>query len=321
MIISFIVAKDVLAGTLLIGDFVLVNSYLIMLFNALEVVTGHIRNVVSHAGDLSHSISLLNQSQTIEDQPNAPDLSVQHGNITFNAVSFGYNYKNAPIIHQLNLDIKAQSTVAIVGASGSGKSTITRLLFRFYDLDDGSIMIDNQNIKTVTKASLRSQIAFVPQDIVLLNTTIEENIRYGSKNISAKALNAMIKTVQLEHLIKRLPEGLQTIVGERGLKVSGGEKQRIAIARALLKQTKIIVFDEATSSLDTKTEKIIQQSIFEKNQDKTTIIIAHRLSSIEQVDRIIVLDKGTIVEQGTHQQLLKDNGHYAKLWGAQHEKK
>lgn len=217
--------------------------------------------------------------------------------------------------------IPEKSTVAIVGASGSGKSTISRLLFRFYEINDGSIKIDDQNIKSVKKESLRKNIAFVPQDIVLLNNSMRANIVYGNDKVSESKLHSIIEAVHLDGLISKLPEDINTIVGERGVKLSGGEKQRIAIARALLRTPKIIVFDEATSSLDTETEKKIQQNIYEVTSNITTILIAHRLETVIHADKIVFLDKGKIVEEGSHSRLLSLNRHYARLWGQQHEVK
>lgn len=319
--ISYFVAQDVLAGKLEVGDFVLVNGYLILLFNPLESITGFIRKTISFSGDLSHSTSLLQESHSIVDQKDAKDISLQDAEIDFRNVSFHYIDKTQPILQDFNLTIPERSTVALVGSSGSGKSTISRLLFRFYDIDDGSIIIDGQDIKSVKKESLRKSIAFVPQDIVLLNKSLRANIIYGNEDVSDLKLNAIIKAVHLDELISKLPEGTDTIVGERGVKLSGGEKQRIAIARALLRTPKIIIFDEATSSLDTETEKKIQQNIYEVTSNITTILIAHRLETVIHADKIVFLDKGKIVEEGSHGELLSLNGHYARLWGQQHESK
>ena len=319
--ISYFIAQDVLQGKLEIGDFVLVNGYLILLFNPLESITGFIRNTISYSGDLSHSTSLLQESHSIVDEKDAKDIRLKDAEIIFKNVSFHYRDKNQSILKNFNLTIPGKSTVAIVGVSGSGKSTISRLLFRFYDINDGSVKIDDQNIKLVKKESLRKSIAFVPQDIVLLNKSLRANIAYGNEDVSESKLNEIIRAVHLDELISKLPEGTDTIVGERGVKLSGGEKQRIAIARALLRTPKIIIFDEATSSLDTETEKKIQQNIYGVTSNVTTILIAHRLETVIHADKIVFLDKGEIVEQGTHSNLLLLNGYYARLWGQQHEAK
>lgn len=319
MTISVMVARDVLAGSLEVGDFVLVNSYLILLFNPLELITGFVRNVISYSGDLSHSTLLLRQSQSIQDKKNARSLTIQSAEVIFKDVSFYYNNKNKTVLTDFNLTIPAKNTVAIVGSSGSGKSTISRLLFRFYEVNGGAISIDKQNINAVKLASLRKQIAFVPQDIVLLNKSLYANIVYGNVDVEDAEVKAMIKAVHLDDLVNKLPEGLNTIVGERGVKLSGGERQRIAIARALLRKPKVIVFDEATSSLDVETEKKIQANIYVVTANVTTILIAHRLETVVHADKIVVLDKGKIVEEGSHDQLMVLKGVYANLWGRQHE--
>lgn len=258
-IISYIVGKEVLNGVLNIGDFVLVNGYLLLLLNPLESITGFIRNTISHSAQLSHSTSLLGESHIIKDIIGAPDIKIKNAAIKFEQVGFSYEAKHRDVLKNFNLFIPEKTTVAIVGSSGSGKSTIARLLFRFYDVISGSITIDNQDIKQVTKKSLRKHIAVVPQDIVLLNRSLKYNIAYGNFDSTDEEINTVIQAVHLEHFINKLPDGLETIVGERGLKLSGGERQRIAIARALLKKPKILIFDEATSSLDTQTEKIVQK--------------------------------------------------------------
>lgn len=317
MVVSYIAGEKVLAGTLTIGDFVLINGYLLMLFNPLEAITGHIRNTLSNSAMLSDSIELLNESHIIQDVQNADNIHIQSAEITFENVFFSYN-KDQAILQNFNLNIPGKSTVAIVGLSGSGKSTLSRLIFRFYDVNSGRILIDEQDIKLIKKSSLRQQIAVVPQDIVLLNKSLKYNLCYGNFNASDADIQQVIQDVHLDNLISSLPDGLDTIVGERGLKLSGGEKQRIGIARALLKKPKILIFDEATSSLDTQTEKIIQNNIEELTQNITTILIAHRLSTVVHADKIIVLDKGYIVEQGKHDELLAINGLYAQLWNQQH---
>jgi ABC-type transport system involved in Fe-S cluster assembly fused permease/ATPase subunit len=318
-LITYIIGQKVLSGELTVGDFVLVNGYLLMLFNPLGDITGHIRNTLSNTAQLSHSINLLYETDQVKDSPNASKIIVTEATVKFENVYFSY-HDNQPILKNFSLTIPAKSTVAIVGPSGSGKSTLSRLLFRFYDVNSGKILIDNQDIKQVTQKSLRQLIAAVPQDIVLLNNTLKYNICYGSFDATDKEIQKVITDVHLDKLLAQLPNGLDTLVGERGLKLSGGEKQRVGIARALLKKPKILLFDEATSSLDTQTEKIVQKNIEEVTQNITTILIAHRLSTVVHADIIIVLDKGIIIEQGTHDELLLNNGLYAQLWGQQHVK-
>jgi ABC-type transport system involved in Fe-S cluster assembly fused permease/ATPase subunit len=320
-LISYMVGKHVLSGDLKIGDFVLVNGYLLMLFNPLESITGFIRNTISHSAQLNHSTLLLNESHIIKDMPDASDIKINQAQIKFEQVAFGYTPNTRPILQNFTLTIPDKKTIAIVGPSGSGKSTLARLIFRFYDVSSGAILIDNQDIKTITKNSLRKHIAVVPQDIILLNKSLKYNITYGNFNASSQEINQVIQAVHLENLITKLPDGLDTLVGERGVKLSGGEKQRIGIARALLKNPKILMFDEATSSLDTQTEKIVQKNIEEITQNITTILIAHRLSTVIHADMIVVLDKGVIIEKGTHSELLAKKGLYATLWGEQHDKK
>jgi len=319
-IISYMVGAQVLSGQLHVGDFVLVNGYLLLLFNPLESVSGFIRSTLSRSAQIEHSRSLLGETHKIQDIENAPNLNISDAEIEFNHVSFRYEEEHRTILNNISFTIPKQATVAFVGPSGSGKSTLSRLLFRFYDVTAGSIKIDDQDIRHVNKNSLRKHIAAVPQDIVLLNMSLKYNITYGNFDVSDSEIDDVIRAVHLDQLITKLPNGLETVVGERGIKLSGGEKQRIAIARALLKQPKIMIFDEATSSLDTKTEMLVQKNIEEVTQNITTILIAHRLSTVIHADKIIVLDKGNIVEKGTHQELLRRNGLYSKLWGEQHEK-
>lgn len=318
--ISYIIGQRVLNGTLAIGDFVLVNGYLLLLFNPLEQIAGFIRSLIVDSGTLDHALKLLEQVEIIPESPNAADIHITQGTIQFEHVNFGY-HDHQMLIHDFNLTIPAQSTVAIVGASGSGKSTLARLLFRFFDVSNGKILIDGQDIRNVTISSLHQQIAAVPQDIVLLNKSLKYNICYGNFDASPMDIDKVVRDVHLDKLMAKLPEGLETIVGERGVKLSGGEKQRIGIARALLKKPKIILFDEATSSLDTKTEKIVQNNIAEVTHNITTILIAHRLSTVIHADNIVVLDNGKLVEQGTHEQLLALKGYYAKLWEHQYAQK
>ena len=320
-IISYIMAQNILNEKLEISDFVLVNGYLLLLLNPLESITGFIRNTLSHSAQLEHSILLLRESHIIQDISNAPEIKINKASIQFKDVCFSYNHENHAVLKDFNLFIPGGKTTAIVGSSGSGKSTLSRLILRFYDINSGLITIDNQDIQKVTKKSLRKHIAVVPQDIVLLNKSLKYNITYGNLNASNAEINQVIHSVHLDSLISQLPDGLETLVGERGVKLSGGEKQRIAIARALLKKPKILIFDEATSSLDTNTEKTVQQNIEEVTKNITTILIAHRLSTVVHSDNIVVMNKGIIAEQGTHQALLDQGGLYAQLWATQYDKK
>ncbi|MCX7343350.1 MAG: ABC transporter ATP-binding protein/permease [Proteobacteria bacterium] len=271
--------------------------------------------------NLGEMFSLLDQESDVKDSSNAKPLTYEKGKITFENLSFSYN-EDRKIINNINLVINPGETVAFVGTTGGGKSTLSRLLFRLYDPSNGRILIDDQDIKKVTQASLRQAIGIVPQDTVLFNDTIAYNIGYGAPLATFTEIQNAAKNADLDEFISKLSEGYETKVGERGLKLSGGEKQRVAIARMLLKKPKIYIFDEATSALDTTTEKRIQQSLQKISHGSTTIIIAHRLSTIVDADHIFVLDQGAIAESGNHQQLLKQNGLYAKLWNQQiHEEK
>jgi ABC-type transport system involved in Fe-S cluster assembly fused permease/ATPase subunit len=257
-------------------------------------------------------------NEEVADAPGAKDLAVSKGEIKFEHVNFGYEERRQ-ILYDLSFTAKPGSTVAIVGPTGSGKSTISRLLFRFYDATDGAIAIDGQPIKDVTQASLRSAIGIVPQDTVLFNDTIYYNIAYGRPGASREEVEEAARMAQIHHFIAKLPDGYETMVGERGLKLSGGEKQRVAIARTILKSPKILLFDEATSALDTHTEKDIQASLRQVSADRTTLVIAHRLSTVVEADEILVLDHGRVVERGTHAKLLAEDGAYAAMWRRQQE--
>ena len=311
-------AYQVQAQTMTVGDLVMVNAYMIQLFiplNFLGFVYREIRNALTN---IERMLDLLNEQPKINDKPNAPELHHDGGAIRFDKVSFSYK-ENRPILHDVSFEILAGQKVAVVGPSGAGKSTLARLLFRFYDVSTGQITIDGQDIRNVAQASLRKSIGVVPQDTVLFNDTLYYNIQYGQPDADDDAIKQAAKLAHLEEFIAQLPEGYQTRVGERGLKLSGGEKQRVAIARTLLKNPCIMIFDEATSSLDSVSEKAILSALNEVAQNRTTLAIAHRLSTIVDADKIIVLDRGRIVEQGTHPQLLAENGVYADLWQHQQD--
>lgn len=309
-------AKSVIAKEMTIGDLAMVNAYMIQLFIPLNFLGFVYREIRRSLTDIENMLALLKREAKIVDAENATELRVPNGNIQWKQVDFAYN-ADRPILQALNINIEAGSRVAIVGSSGAGKSTIARLLYRFYDINSGAIEIDRQNIQQVTQESLRKAIAIVPQDTVLFNTSIRENIAYGNPQATDEDINRAIKMAHLESFIASLPEGDKTLVGERGLKVSGGEKQRIAIARVLLKNSPILVFDEATSALDSHSEAAIVDAMREVAEGKTTLVIAHRLSTIVDADKIIVLDKGAVVEEGTHQQLLNLQGRYAQMWAMQ----
>ena len=266
--------------------------------------------------NIENMFALMELSSKVTDIADAPELLVAEGHIRFNQVSFDYQ-ADRQILKNISFDIKPGEKVAIVGASGAGKSTLVKLLFRFYDPSQGSISIDGQDIRQISQESLRGAIGIVPQDTVLFNSSIFDNIRYGKPEASDEEVHNAIRMAHLEAFIKQLPDGVNTLVGERGLKLSGGEKQRVAIARTILKRPPILLFDEATSSLDSKSERSILAALQEIAEGHTSLVIAHRLSTIVDADRIVVLDQGSIVEQGTHEQLLALDGRYAELWSTQ----
>ncbi|KYL34234.1 metal ABC transporter permease [Pseudoalteromonas agarivorans] len=311
-------AKEVVTGALTIGELVMINAYMIQLFLPLNFLGFVYREIRRALTDLENMLGLLNKKPQVTQRPHAQHLCVSKGNIAFNNVSFSYD-ANRPILSNISFKVKAGSKVAVVGASGAGKSSLARLLYRFYDISAGSITIDNQAIDSVTLDSLRKAIAIVPQDTVLFNTSIRENIAYGRPTASDSEIDKAIEMAHLKDFISTLAQGDQTLVGERGLKVSGGEKQRIAIARAILKQSPILIFDEATSALDSHAEQAILKAMRDVTQNHTSIVIAHRLSTIVDADNILVFKKGELVEQGTHSALLLQNGQYAQMWQLQQQ--
>lgn len=315
-VMMWMAAQSVLDKTMTLGDLAMINAYMIQLFIPLNFLGFVYREIRRSLTDLENMLALLKREPAIIDTENAQALVVTQGDIHFCDVDFSY-HKDRPILKKFNLQIPAGSKVAIVGASGAGKSTLSRLLYRFYDIDGGNITIDGQDIRAVTQDSLRKAIAIVPQDTVLFNTSIRENIAYGNPQANDDQIDRAIKMAHLEKFIGSLPAGDKTLVGERGLKVSGGEKQRIAIARVLLKGASILIFDEATSALDSTSETAILEAMREVSTGHTTLVIAHRLSTIIDADTIAVMENGRIIEQGTHNQLLAMQGHYAKLWAMQ----
>ncbi|MBX3486294.1 MAG: ABC transporter ATP-binding protein/permease [Candidatus Paracaedibacteraceae bacterium] len=303
-------------GILTVGDFVALNAFVLQVYIPLNFLGFAYREIKIALVNMEHMFELLDVSHDIKDVEGAPNLNFKSGDIEFNTVSFSYEPRR-PILKGISFTVQAGKTTAIVGSSGAGKSTISRLLFRFYDPTSGSITIDGQDIKSVTQDSVRQLIGIVPQDTVLFNDTIKYNIGYGNPNASDSEIIEAAKAAQIHDFILSLPDGYDSLVGERGLKLSGGEKQRVAIARTLLKKPKIFLFDEATSALDTRTEKHIQKSLDKISQNHSTIIIAHRLSTIIHADEILVLDSGTIVERGSHKDLLEQNGLYKSMWERQ----
>ncbi|MGO2167991.1 MAG: ABCB family ABC transporter ATP-binding protein/permease [Pseudoalteromonas sp.] len=309
-------SADVVKGELTIGELVMINAYMIQLFLPLNFLGFVYREIRRALTDLENMLGLLNREPIIKDQQGAKDLVLTEGRISFNNVEFSYE-NTRTIINNLSFTVAANSKVAIVGSSGAGKSTLARLLYRFYDMTHGSINIDSQDINNVTLKSLRQAIAIVPQDTVLFNASIRENIAYGRPTATTEEVDSAIKMAHLTGFINSLEQGDNTLVGERGLKVSGGEKQRIAIARAILKKSPILIFDEATSALDSHSEQAILSAMREVASNHTTIVIAHRLSTITDADNIIVLKNGKLVEQGNHQQLLEKQQEYAQMWQLQ----
>ncbi|MCO4319770.1 ABC transporter ATP-binding protein/permease [Phyllobacterium sp. 21LDTY02-6] len=310
--------REVLAGTQTIGDFVFINAMLMQLSIPLNFIGFIYREVRQGLTDIEQMFDLLDVRQEVEDKPDAKPLAIARGAVRFDDVRFAYDEKR-PILKGVTFDVPAGKTVAIVGPSGAGKSTLSRLLFRFYDIQGGSISVDGQDIRDVTQESLRAAIGMVPQDTVLFNDSIAYNIRYGRVSATEDEIRNAAELAQISGFIETLPEGYQSMVGERGLKLSGGEKQRVAIARTILKAPPILILDEATSALDSATEHEIQAALDLVSRDRTTLVIAHRLSTIIGADEIIVLKDGVIAERGTHAKLLRSKGLYASMWNRQRE--
>ena len=314
--VMIMAAIGVQNGSLTVGDFVMVNAYMIQITMPLNFLGTVYREIRQALVDMSEMFELLAQAPDVIDSKNAYDLCVTEGRVDFKNISFGYE-PNRVILKNFNLSVKSGQNVAIVGTSGSGKSTIGRLMFRFYDINEGELLVDGNNIKDVTQSSLHSQIGIIPQDTVLFNDTIYYNIAYGNLNADEDSVIAAAKSAKIHNFISNLPDGYKTTVGERGLKLSGGEKQRVGIARTLLKNPPILLLDEATSSLDTETENDIQENLYAMLNERTVISIAHRLSTIANNDLIVVLEHGEIVESGSHKELLAMKGRYSKMWSNQ----
>ena len=309
-------AVNVSEGKMTLGDFVLINAFMMQLFMPLNFLGFVYREIKGSLANIENLFGLLDKTPKVEDVEGASQLNIGHADIAFNNITFAYNPKRQ-IIKGISFNVKGGEKVAVVGESGSGKSTLVKLLFRFYDVSSGSITIDRQNISQVSQHSLRQHIGIVPQDTVLFNDTLFANVNYGNPEASNEQVMQAIDMAHLTKFVSSLPDGVETMVGERGLKLSGGEKQRVAIARTILKNPQILVFDEATSSLDSQSEQAILTAINEVAKNRTSLVIAHRLSTIVDSDNIIVMSEGEIVEQGSHQQLLALQGKYSKMWQLQ----
>ena len=311
-------AIEVRAGTQTLGDFVFINSMLMQLSVPLNFIGFVYREIRQGLTDIEEMFALLDVEAEVRNRPGAPALTVSDGRIRFEDVHFGYDAER-PILKGISFEVPSGRSVAIVGPSGAGKSTISRLLFRFYDIQSGRITIDGQDIAAVTQESVRAAIGIVPQDTVLFNDTVAYNIRYGRPDASGEEVERAAELAQIAGFIRELPGGFKAMVGERGLKLSGGEKQRVAIARTILKAPPILILDEATSALDTHTEQEIQSALDLVSRERTTLTIAHRLSTIVNADEILVLKSGEIIERGSHRELLEAGGLYAEMWAMQRE--
>jgi ATP-binding cassette, subfamily B, heavy metal transporter len=308
--------QGVVDGRLTLGDLVMVNAFMIQLYIPLNFLGVLYREIKQSLTDLDKMFRLLERNREVADVPGAPDLQVQGGVVRFEHVHFGYD-ADRPILHDVSFEIPAGKTVAVVGPSGAGKSTLARLLYRFYDVNGGQIRIDGQDIRSVTQASLRQHIGIVPQDTVLFNDTVEYNIAYGRPGASRAEVESAARAAHIHGFIAATPKGYDTMVGERGLKLSGGEKQRVAIARTLLKNPPVLIFDEATSALDSANERAIQAELRSVSQGKTALVIAHRLSTVVDAHEIVVLEQGRVVERGPHAEWLARGGRYAEMWRLQ----
>lgn len=318
VVVLWLAAKGVVAGNLTIGEFVLVNSLLIQIYMPLNFLGFVYREIKQSLTDMEKMFDVISTDADVEDAAEAVPLNINGGAVSFQDVCFEYN-PDRRILHGISFTVPAGTTTAIVGASGAGKSTISRILFRFYDIVSGSVTIDDQKVSAVTQKSLRDQIGVVPQDTVLFNDTIYYNIRYGRPDATEQEVIEAAKLAKIHDFVERLPDGYETQVGERGLKLSGGEKQRVAIARTILKNPAILLLDEATSALDSRTEREIQTAFDEISRGRTTIVIAHRLSTVIAADEILVMDAGRIVERGSHDDLLGEEGVYWAMWQRQQE--